>query len=920
MSTIDHLTMKAVSTFALSFLLLALFSTDLPAQKKRADKRFERMDYAPAAKLYNRVLEKTPTDVESMERLAYCYRMNNDSRNAEYWYNRAIKAGPGDPRVYFYYAEALMNNEKWEDAKPWLEKYLVDRSWDKVAINRLASVANKDKFMLDSARYEILPTNINTPEAEFSPVVYRNSLVFASTRKTTKNIFNWTGSSFMDLYEVQYNGKPELGEPTALQGFANSKYHDGVTTFSPEGNVMYFTRNDYHKGRLDKDENGLVRLKTYRAELVRGKWKRITEFDFNDANHSVGHPCLSADGNTMYFVSDMVGGAGGTDIYKVTKVDSGWTTPVNLGENINTQGNEMFPWVSPSGVLYFASNGHEGLGGLDIYQVTSMGSQFELVENMGYPVNTSRDDFGLVIDEESGLGFFSSDRPGGAGKDDIYSFRQKQVLEGIVIDEETGDSIPNAKIEIYDIKGLMTTLRTDDNGRFRTGVDRNRDLMMNASAENYQESRMPISSVNFEPSVPIDIVMKLERDLSSPMYTLDGQVRNQAGEMMDNATVRIIAQEVVTSTDANGEVKYSLAADTDYEIRVEKPGFVDAVYSVTTKDMPPGDVPMEAVLAKLSMDTALYDIFYDYDKSYLRSRSYKELDRVVSYLNRNPTVRLRLVSHADARGTRGYNNALSKERTFSAYEYLVREGISEDRLEQVWVGESKPKNDCIDGKDCPEEDHQANRLTEIQYAGEIEAVNETPDAEIELENVEELPLGKETIKEREGQEETSGKDLIKEREGQEEVTGKDAIKERDPETEKSIEAPEVIEMPMENERRAAPEEETPEDAPAEEEVDAIELPLESAPEPTPVEEPKPDTPAEESSEEMAPVDAAPADESTETDTSLELVPVEEVPIEEAPVEEVPVEAAPVDTKDMQGTIDRAMDEINEEKEDSSDDN
>jgi outer membrane protein OmpA-like peptidoglycan-associated protein len=470
-----------------------------------------------------------------------------------------------------------------------------------------------------------------------------------------------------------------------------------------------------------------------------------------------------------------------------------------------------------------------------------------------------------------------------------------------VIDEETNDSIPNAKVEIYGVSGLVTTVRADENGRFRTGLDRNRDFMMNASAQNYKEAKMPVSSVNFEPSVPIDVVVKLERDMTSPMYTLDGMVRNQNGEMMDGATVRIIAQEVVTTTDENGNVKYNLAPDTDYEIRVEKPGFVDAVYSVTTKDMPPGDVPMEAILAKLRMDTALYDIFYDYDKSYLRSRSYKELDRVVDYMNRNPAVKLRLVSHADSRGTRGYNNALSKNRTLSAYEYLIREGISEDRLEQVWVGEARPKNDCVDGVDCPEEEHQLNRVTEIQYAGELEGVNPTEDKEIELENVEELPVGKDAIKERDGEEEPKGKDMIKEREGQEELTGKDLIKEREEEAteeteaaEESNEAPEVIEMPMENERKAAPEE--TEEAPVEE-VEAIELPV------APVEEEVEDNVGERVKE--APVEEAP----------VEAAPIEEVPVEAAPIEEVPVEEA----EEMQETIDEAMDDITKDKKDESDD-
>jgi hypothetical protein len=255
----------------------------------------------------------------------------------------------------------------------------------------------------------------------------------------------------------------------------------------------------------------MVRLKTFQAQLVRNKWENIKEVSFNGEEYSVGHPCLSPDGNTFYFVSDMTGGEGGTDIWFSKKQGEDWSKPENMGPKINTPGNDMFPWISPTGVFYFASNGHPGLGGLDIFRVTSMGTEFEKVANLGYPVNSPQDDFSLAIDEKTGVGFFSSNRKGGKGDDDIYSFLQRQVLEGLVLDKVTGEPVNNAKIEIYGVKGLSTIVRTNEVGQFRYGLDRNSNYKLVASCDRYLETTEMISTVSFDPSVPVEALLRLDR-------------------------------------------------------------------------------------------------------------------------------------------------------------------------------------------------------------------------------------------------------------------------------------------------------------------------------------------------------------------------------------------------------------------------
>lgn len=708
---------KYLSAALIALLLLA--GQAMNAQMKKANKRYDRKEFARALPLYQRHLEKVPASEEAMEKLANCYRLINDSRNAEYWYNRLIKGGNKDPQNAFYYAQILISNEKWDEAVPLLENYLAERDWDEVAQNMLKSANDHYKYMEDSAMYIVKPTNINTTKSEFSPTLYRNTVVFASSRTPSKNIFNWTGDGFLDLYQAQYFGKTELGEPVKLPGMANSKYHEGGSTFSPDGNMMYFTRNDYNMGKLSKSEGGLVRLKTYQAELVRNKWSKVVEAPFNGDDFSVGHPCLSPDGNTFYFVSDMQGGEGGTDLWMVRKQGENWSKPENMGPRINTPGNEMFPWISSTGLFYFASTGHSGLGGLDLFRVTSLGSEFEKVTNMGYPVNSPKDDFALVIDEKSNVGFFSSNRKGGKGDDDIYSFVQRQVLEGLVVDAEDNKPIGNAKIEIYGVKGLATIVRADSTGHFRYGLDRNTNYKLVGSGDHYLESSQVVSTVSFDPSVPVEALIKLEKDRTDPVYTLKGKVEADSIVSLAGTKVRIIAKEVIVTVDEGGNFEYHLAPDTDYEVRVEKEGFMDKVMDVSTKGMEPGDLNLNAMLQRLLPDTALYKIFYDYNDAYVRSDAYRELDKVLDFLRRNPTAKIRLVSHADARGTAGYNEALSKQRANNAFTYLIKHGIEKNRLEQVWLGERKPVNKCLDGEDCTEEEYQANRRTEIQYGGKI---------------------------------------------------------------------------------------------------------------------------------------------------------------------------------------------------------
>ena len=706
-------------------LILLVTSFNVQGQKATADRRFDDFDFFKAIPLYLKYLKRNPSDQEARENLAYSYRMIKDYANAESWYGQVCKARTVAPENRLYYAEALIGNGKHEKAIPQLELYLEQRDWDIVAKNMLESAQNQEQYYEDSTLHYVRPSNINTAGPEFGPVIYKNTVIFASPSDRAKVVYNWTGDKFLDLWVAPYSGNYKLGDPVPLVGNVNSRYHEGGATFTPDGNEMYFTRNNYYRGKVRKDENRVVRLKAYKAELIGGKWTNIQEFPFNSDEYSVGHPCMNTEGNIIYFVSDMPGGAGGTDIWMTKKKGEDWMDPVNMGDKINSPGDEMFPWISSNGVMYFSSNGKGGLGGLDIFRVTSMGTDLEQVENMGYPVNSHQDDFSLVVDERTGQGFFTSNRRGGEGDDDIYSVRQKQVVEGLVLDAENGEPIPDARVEAFNARGMVAVAFANDEGRFKIGLDRNGTYRAVGDAEAYLESTITISTLSFDPKVPVEALIKLNRDMDCEApFALEGVIKTMAddstfneSEDFSDATVRVMPKEFTILPDENGQFALSLQPEMDYDIRIEKPGYMDRTTFVSTKGMDPGTLTMEAILAGLSEDTTMYKIFYDYDDSRIRSYAYKELDKVIDYMNRNPEVKIRLVSHADARGTTYYNDRLSKDRTLAAYEYLRMEGIDKDRLELVWVGERKPANDCGDGMPCSEEDYQVNRRTDIEYGG-----------------------------------------------------------------------------------------------------------------------------------------------------------------------------------------------------------
>ena len=405
-------------------ILLIAICIDATAQEKshkemQGDKFDFRYLYVKAIESYN--ASKTLT-VEGQRHLAEAYRKLDQNSESELVYEKLIKQSDGVlPVDFFNYAMILKSNGKYQQSAVWMEKFVQLKPEDLRARSFAENKNDVRNLEKDDGKYRVKHFDVNTDAEDFGTSYYKNQIVFTSSRTKNgmiKRNYNWTGQPFWDLYVADVDSG-QLTNPQNFSKKINRRFHDGPASFSNDGTFMAFSRNNYRDHSNDK----VVEIQIWFSINAYLKWSKPTPFAFNNSEYSVGQPCLTQDGKTMYFTSDMPGGYGGTDIYKTTRNDKDeWTQPVNVGSEINTEGDEMFPFYEDSNeVLFFASNGRFGLGGLDIFIAEIDGDHFGKVYNAGSPLNSQYDDFAVVVNDKMTTGYFSSNRIGGNGEDDIYS-------------------------------------------------------------------------------------------------------------------------------------------------------------------------------------------------------------------------------------------------------------------------------------------------------------------------------------------------------------------------------------------------------------------------------------------------------------------------------------------------------------------
>jgi outer membrane protein OmpA-like peptidoglycan-associated protein len=699
---------------------------------KQADKKFEGLAYAKAIEKYEKLVEKGFAPDSLRRNLALSYLKVNRTKESEVLYSELVANSEAGIMDVYYYAQALKYNQKYDEADKWIEEYRRLKQEDtRGELQYEAAPVIKEIYSKE--KYTIEPVYFNSEFSEFGAIVEGDQVVFTSGRNNQAIIqyeYSWKGSPYLDVFHTPVEKPALYKEPTIMSKGINSRFHDGPICYSPDGSEVFITRNNFHYGMPKYSEDKENHFKLYVRKKESDKWSEVEELPFNSTEYSCGHPAISADNSTLYFASDMPGGIGGSDIYYSVRTNDGWSEPVNMGADINTEGDEMFPFISGTDEFYFASNGHLGLGGLDIFMAEKTTEGTYGILNMGYPLNSSADDFSFYLLPNGWDGYFASNREGGKGDDDIYKFTMLDkpsfslTLIGTSVDAASGEILANADVHIKDSDGkVLFSGKSDSNGQVQITGTPGSYYKLTAAYEKYTDANMNVLADKnkaeedvFKFDIPLSLIQEwgvfgfiFEKESGTGVQGVDITI-------FEKGTENVIADV----TDAEGNFRKLLKPETDYDILLKKKKFFTRRGEFSTKGMEPGwidvkefiEVEMEEIVVGKTIE--IPNIYYDLGKWNIREDAAVELDKVVQFLKDNETITIELGSHTDARGSKSSNQTLSQKRAESAVNYIVTNGIDQSRISARGYGEERLKNRCADGVRCSEDEHQENRRTEIK--------------------------------------------------------------------------------------------------------------------------------------------------------------------------------------------------------------
>jgi len=654
----------------ISALFLSFLGTHAQSSKSsKGDQQFDNLAYSPAISSYLKAYNNGAKSKDLLQKLGDSYYFNGDLTKANIWYKELFELGENiEPEYYFRFSQTLKSVNDFSKSDLYMSKLAEIQPNDSRAALYKANKNYKKDIEKKLDHYKVVPVSINTSSSEYGAYFFGDKAVYASSKPSdvlSKSTTEWTNGPTSNLY-VAKREDYDLTNPKLISK-ANTRFHEDSPVFTKDLKTVYFTRNNFNQGKTGKDSKGIIRLKIYKAFVdVDGNWLNITELPFNSNDYSVAHPALSPDGKTLYFASDMPGSMGLSDIYKVQILgDNNYSTPENLGKKINTEGRETFPYVSDNDELYFASDGHLGFGGLDVFAVKlKQGKVGSKVVNLGKPVNSEMDDFAFCIDDKR-TGFFSSNRTEGKGLDDIYSFSEttpisfecKIELSGNVVDSQTGEKLSDANLQLVDENSgqVVEKTKSDTNGNYNFVINCEKSYVIRAEKFDYLDSKVNVAKSG-EDSDSVSLKVPLDKKPKEIPVT-------------ENKPVIKI-----------GDKEVSIGSDLAKTFEIEM-------------------------------------IYFDLGKYNIRPDAAIQLSKILGVLKENPTVKIAINTHTDCRSSKKSNLTLSDNRAKSIKAWLVKKGIAANRLTSKGYGESKPVNGCFcEGKvksDCSEAEHQANRRSEF---------------------------------------------------------------------------------------------------------------------------------------------------------------------------------------------------------------
>jgi outer membrane protein OmpA-like peptidoglycan-associated protein/tetratricopeptide (TPR) repeat protein len=648
----------------ISFIFQSCTYTERITDGKTA---YERKQFAVAIPMFEKEYKKEK-DINEKGRIAYqlaeSYRKVNDPQNASDWYRKAQENRYGKD-TDLKYAEMLLQLQDYPEAKQAFRsagRYAGDARMYREQMYA-CDAAQRWLKEADSSEYKVSSLATNNTATDFSPVVYGpNQLIISSDRveEDEKEDYKWTGEKFFDLYLLDI-------ESNTVTSFEQEKlddaYHQGNLVFTTDKKAVFFTEC----GSDSKAKFDYCKIMYSKIDAA-GNWSTPVQITLGPKAQNYMHPTISEDGNLLIFASNPEEGFGGYDLYysiKIDGTDTEWSEPINMGNSINTKGNDVFPFMDKD-TLYFSSDGHVGMGGLDIFRVEKKAQRWQRPQNLKAPINSGGDDFGFIIDREGNrqegieqIGYFASNRIGGKGSDDIYRFAKEPIIEPVVPQQDTPQIV-----FVINLEGLAKE--------------------------------------------------RLLAEPTNPNSTVTGY-QNLMG-----VSIQISSEDTVytVGSDIDGSFYGTLKADRDYSLKATKQGYFTETATLSTKGIvltesnPDTTLKVEMALTKIitNQEIVLENIYYDLDKADIREDAKPTLDSLVLLLQTNPTLNIQLSSHTDCQGQTSYNERLSQRRAESAVQYLIQKEINADRLTAKGYGESKLADDCK-CNECTPEQHQTNRRT-----------------------------------------------------------------------------------------------------------------------------------------------------------------------------------------------------------------